>query len=514
MRIDFDLLVVGGGINGSAIARDAAGRGARVLLVEQDDLAAHTSSASTKLIHGGLRYLEHFEFRLVAEALAERERLMAAAPHLIRPLRFVLPHDRSMRPGWMISLGLLLYDHLGGRRRLPASAGVRLDAPPYAGQLRPQFPRGFVYSDCWGDDSRLVVANAKDAERRGAKVLTRTRLLAARRTAGGWTAELQDRRSGRRWGAGAKALANATGSWAAEVLHDVLGLGRAAPLRLVKGSHIVTRRLYDGDHAYILQNPDRRIVFAIPYEGRFTLIGTTDVPWSGALDQVEVDEAEVEYLCGSVNRYFAGQISPADVIWRYAGLRPLYDDDEDDPSAISRDYVLEVDRGAGAAPVLSVFGGKITTHRALAETALEKLAPDLPGLGPAWTGRARLPGGDVPDLDLSRLVSDLRARAPFLPPAMARRWVEAYGALAFRVLGSATSLADLGRDFGAGLTEAEVDYLRREEWAVSAEDILWRRSKLGLHISVAGAQALAEHVEQRPAADPASGARLRSGAIT
>lgn len=498
MRDGFDLLVVGGGINGAAIARDAAGRGAHVLLVEQDDLGAHTSSASTKLIHGGLRYLEHFEFRLVSEALAERERLMSAAPHLIRPLRFVLPHDRTMRPVWTIRLGLFLYDHLGGRRRLPKSATVILQAPPYYDQLQSRFTRGFAYSDCWGDDSRLVIANAKDAQERGAKILTRARVVGARRKDGAWAVQILKLGELEAEEVRTKILVNASGSWAGRVLEDVLELRSCSPLRLVKGSHIVTRRLFEGDHAYVLQNPDRRIVFAIPYEDRFTLIGTTDTAWEGEPDRVEVDDAEVDYLCRSINRYLTAQIAPSDVVWRYAGLRPLYDDEESEPSAISRDYVLQLDAGKSAAPVLSVFGGKITTHRALAEAALDRLLPYLPGLGAAWTGRSVLPGGDVPDGDLERLAAELAKRAKFLSANTARRWARAYGTRAFQVLGPARTRSDLGEDFGDGFTEAEADYLRREEWAVTAEDILWRRSKLGLHIAAEGADRLAAWLGRAP----------------
>ncbi len=504
----FDLLVIGGGINGAAIARDAAGRGARVLLVEQDDLGAHTSSASTKLIHGGLRYLEHFEFRLVAEALAERERLMRSAPHLIRPLRFILPRDRSMRPGWMIRLGLLLYDHLGGRRRLPRSATVSLRAPPFAGQLQQGFTRGFVYSDCWGDDSRLVIANAMDARERGATILTRARMVGACPERDGWIVQIQSGDSPQVREVRATVLVNASGAWAGCVLEALLGRQRASPLRLVKGSHIVTRRLFAGEHAYVLQNPDRRIVFAIPYEDRFTLIGTTDVEWEGPPGQVGVADAEVDYLCQSVNRYLIAGITPSDVVWRYAGLRALYDEVEAvEPSKVSRDYLLQLDTPAR---VLSVFGGKITTHRALAEAALEGLRPILPGLRPAWTGAAVLPGGDVPDGDLERFAAELVERTGFLPSATARRWAQAYGTRAWRVVGPARALSDLGEHFGAGLTEAEADYLRREEWAYTAEDILWRRSKLGLHMPAEGVDRLRSWLGQSATAQhgPAQGIRL------
>ncbi len=434
---------------------------------------------------------------------------MRAAPHLIRPLRFVLPHDSSMRPAWMIRLGLVLYDHLGGPRRLPRSAAVDLRAAPFAGQLHQRFARGFAYSDCWGDDSRLVVANAMDARERGASILTRTRMVGARPRHGGWNVRVRTAGDAEAREVGAKVLVNATGSWAGRVLNDLLERPDVSPLRLVKGSHIVTRRLFEGDHAFVLQNPDRRIVFAIPYEDRFTLIGTTDVDWGGEPDQVGVDDAEVDYLCSSINRYLAAQITAKDVLWRYAGLRPLYDDAANDPSAISRDYVLQVDAAGPASPMLSVFGGKITTHRALAEAAMDKLLPHLPGLGPAWTGRSFLTGGEIPGGDLKRLLAELRQRADFLSPGTARRWVQAYGARAFEVLGEARSLADLGEDFGEGLTEVEVDYLRRDEWAVTAEDILWRRSKLGLHLSPQAAQRLSSWLRTTAGVDGGLGGEMR-----
>ncbi len=398
----------------------------------------------------------------------------------------------------MIRLGLFLYDRLGGRGRLPKSVAVNLQEPPYRAQLQPGFTRGFAYSDCWGDDSRLVIANAQDARERGATILTRTRVVGARREDLAWTVQVQKLGGAGTTDVRAKILVNATGSWAGRMLENVLKLRPSSPLRLVKGSHIVTRRLYEGDHAYILQNADRRIVFAVPYEDRFTLIGTTDVAWEGELDRVEVDDAEVDYLCRSINRYFTAQIAPSDVVWRYSGLRPLYDDEESEPSAISRDYVLQLDVGKSAAPVLSVFGGKITTHRALAEAALDKLLPYLPGLGAAWTGRSVLPGGDVPDGDLERLAVELAKRAKFLSANTARRWARAYGTRAFQVLGPARTRSDLGEDFGEGFTEAEADYLRREEWAVTAEDILWRRSKLGLHIASEGAGRLAAWLGRAP----------------
>lgn len=496
MNVDFDLLVVGGGINGAAIARDAAGRGARVLLVERDDLAGHTSSASTKLIHGGLRYLEHFEFRLVAEALAERERLISSAPHLIRPLQFVVPHDRQMRPAWMIHIGLFLYDHLGGRRKLPGSASVRLDGSGLGDGLQRRFKRAFSYWDCFGDDSRLVVANAKDAAERGATILTRTNFIGAQRHGSIWTAQIEDCNNGKRQTVTAHALINAAGSWAGGILSDTLNRLKPSPLRLVRGSHIVTRRLFVGDHAYVLQNPDRRIVFVIPYERELSLIGTTDVAWEGEPDNVYVDPTEVAYLCETVNGSLRVQITPEDVVWSYAGLRALYDDEANNPSAVSRDYVLKVDGGPAVAPVLSVFGGKITTHRALAEAATNKLSPYLAHMGQVWTGDSKLPGGDIPSGNFAKFAAEFAREASFLPTPTAQRWAQAYGSRAYQVLGTARSLRALGEEFGAGLTEAEVDYLVNEEWAIEAEDILWRRSKLGLHIPAEGANKLTRYLGQ------------------
>jgi len=475
----FDLLIVGGGINGVGIARDAVGRGLKVLLVEQDDLASHTSSRSTKLIHGGLRYLEQYEFRLVHEALREREALLKIAPHIAWPLRFVLPHDRSLRPAWLIRAGLFLYDHIGGRISLPHSRGVRLRADPVGAPLKASFTRGFVYSDSWVQDSRLVALNALDAAERGATIETRTRLIHAERSSDGWTAQIQSAGGPMRT-VTARALVNAAGPWVDTVLHQALGRQDAPHVRMVKGSHIVVPRLYDGDQAYILQNPDKRIVFAIPYEGKFTLIGTTDEPYSGDPAKVAISPAETAYLCAVINRYFERQVAPGDVVWSYAGVRPLYDDAAANASAVTRDYVLQLNAGAGHEPaLLSIYGGKITTYRRLAEHALEKLAPHLPRLGAPWTASQPLPGGDMGGFD--GFLAAFRARHPWAPEDMAVRLAHAYGSRADTIIGSAASLADLGRDFGGGLTEAEVAYLVRHEWAQTAEDILWRRSKLGLH---------------------------------
>ncbi|MFD1033499.1 glycerol-3-phosphate dehydrogenase [Sphingomonas hankookensis] len=473
----FDLLVVGGGINGAGIARDAAGRGLSVLLVEQDDLASHTSSASTKLIHGGLRYLEYGEFRLVREALIERERLWRVAPHIIWPLRFVLPQTRSPRPGWMVRLGLFLYDHLGGRKRLPATETVRLDGAIGDG-LQDRGGRGFVYSDCWVEDSRLVVLNARDAADRGACIATRTRLIAARRDDAGWSATIADAQGERT--VRARVLVNAAGPWVADVLERAGGGDRERTVRLVKGSHIVVPRLYDGDHAFMLQNPDRRIVFAIPYERDFTLVGTTDEPWEGPPAKAAIAPGETQYLLDTIARYFTRPVDRDRIVWSYAGIRPLYDDHAGNASAVTRDYVLDLDTAGQQAPMLSIFGGKITTYRKLAEHALEKLSPFFPAAPGAWTADAPLPGGDFADFEayLARLI----AARPGLPQPLLRRLVRAYGTRTIDLLGDAKTVAGLGEDLGGGLTTREVAYLRETEWAVTAEDILYRRSKLGLHV--------------------------------
>ncbi len=490
----YDLLVIGGGINGAGIARDAAGRGLKVLLCEKGDLAEHTSSASTKLIHGGLRYLEHYEFRLVREALAERERLLELAPHIIWPLRFVLPHDEGLRPVWLLRLGLFLYDHLARLRRLPGSRTLELRRSPLGAPLQARLTRGFAYSDCWVEDSRLVVLNALDARERGAEIRTRTAVVAARREAGAWIAELSDA-SGPRT-VRARAVVNAAGPWVGQILNATLGLDSAARTRLIKGSHIVVRRLYEGEQAYILQQPDKRIVFAIPYERDFTLIGTTDVPYADEPGPVRISDDETEYLCACINRSFARTIGPQDVVWSFSGVRPLYDDAAEDASSVTRDYVLDLADQDGHLPVLSVFGGKITTYRRLAEHAIEKLAPYFEGLSPAWTGEAALPGGDMPGADFDAFLAQLRAERPFLPEASARRLARAYGTRARAILDGARSLADLGETFGEDLSAREVEYLRAQEWAVTPDDILWRRSKLGLRTGGEGAARLEAYLDR------------------
>ena len=488
-----DLLIVGGGINGTGIARDAAGRGLTVMLVEQDDLASHTSSASTKLIHGGLRYLEYGEFRLVREALIERERLWGMAPQIIWPLRFVLPQNQSPRPAWMVRLGLFLYDHLGGRKRLPGTESVALARSPLGAGLSPRAGKAFVYSDCWVEDSRLVVLNALDAAERGATIATRTRLIAATRTATGWTADLAQA-DGITRRVTARALVNAAGPWVADVLGRTAGARNDRSVRLIKGSHIVVPRLYEGDHAFMLQNADRRIVFAIPYEGQYTLVGTTDEAWSDPPGRATISDGETHYLLDTIAQYFERKVGPDDIAWSYAGIRPLYDDKAANASAVTRDYVLDLDAAEDRAPMLSVYGGKITTYRKLAEHALRDLAPLLPGAGPAWTAGAPLPGGDMPDANFERFASALAVRHPALPAALLRRLARAYGTRVEVILGTAARAEDLGPDLGGGLHTAEVDYLVRHEWARTAEDILWRRSKLGLHVPAGTAERLAAYL--------------------
>ena len=486
-QLECDLLVVGGGINGVGIARDAAGRGLRVVLADKDDLGAHTSSSSTKLVHGGLRYLEHYEFGLVRKSLAEREVLLRNAPHIVWPLRFLIPHDPSMRPVWMIRIGLFLYDHLARREILPGSETVDLRRHAAGTPLKEHWRAGIMYSDGWVDDARLVVLNALDAQERGATILPRTRCTRARREGDSWVAELQAA-DGRSRAVRARALVNAAGPWAATFLREAADWQHVRPLRLVKGSHIVVRKLFDHPCAYIFQNPDKRIVFAIPFERDFTLIGTTDVEIGGDPGEARIDAAEIDYLCTMINRYFSRQITPADVVWTYSGVRPLLDDGAD-ASSITRDYKLELD--AQGAPLLSVWGGKLTTYRALAEEAVGMLARPL-GIAPGdWTAQAPLPGGDLgtvvqasgdPMADFESFCALQAQRRPWLPVPLLRRYARAYGTRMERMLGAAASLAQLGEEIAPGLYAAEVEYLIAHEWAQTAEDILWRRSKLGLHL--------------------------------
>ena len=484
---EYDLAIIGGGINGCGIARDAAGRGWRVFLCERGDLGSGTSSASTKLIHGGLRYLENHEFRLVREALLEREVLWGIAPHIIWPLRFVLPHHKRLRPMWLLRLGLFIYDHLGGRNRLPPTRTLNLRNDPAGAALKPEFTRGFAYSDCWVEDLRLVLLNARDAAERGATIAPRTACVSAERSDGRWTVTLSDCATGQRRIITAKALVNAAGPWVAEVAGSVIRASvPAAPVRLVKGSHIVVRRLYDHDGCYIFQNADGRVFFLIPYERDFTLVGTTDEDFIGDPADVRASAAEIAYLCTSASAYLREPVTPEMVVWSYSGVRPLYDDGTSAPQRATRDYVLKLDAPPGAPALLSIFGGKITTYRRLAEMSLAMLLPHLPavsGQAAGWTGREPLPGGDFPTDGFENQLAAAAARYPFMPGPTLRRLLRAYGTRIDRLIGDATCRADLGRVFGADLTEAELRYLVNAEWARTAADVVWRRSKLGLRLS-------------------------------
>ena len=485
----YDLAVIGGGINGVGIAADAAGRGLKVFLCEKDDLAQHTSSASSKLIHGGLRYLEHYEFRLVREALAEREVLLAKAPHIVKPMRFVLPHRPHLRPAWMIRAGLFLYDHLGKRKRLGASRGLRF-GPGYP--LKPAITRGFEYADCAVDDARLVVVNAMAAREKGAHIHTRTRCLRAERVDGLWQVELQHA-DGSLQSIRARALVNAAGPWVASFIKDDLKLDAPYGIRLIQGSHLIVPRLYEGEHAYILQNEDQRIVFCIPYLDRFTLIGTTDREYSGDPAKVAITEQETDYLLKVVNEHFNHQLSHADILHTYSGVRPLCNDESDNPSAVTRDYTLALSAAQGEAPLLSVFGGKLTTYRKLAESAMAELKPFFSQMGSSWTASAALPGGE--DMSTTQaLVEALLTQHAWLAPDIAKRWAVTYGSRTWNLLDGVKSPEDLGQAIGGGLFTREVDYLRDQEWAVSAQDILWRRTKLGLFTSDSEQHALVTYL--------------------
>ncbi|MDQ7263529.1 glycerol-3-phosphate dehydrogenase [Paracoccus sp. PS-1] len=521
-RPEADLFIIGGGINGCGIARDAAGRGLSVTLAEMGDLAQATSSASTKLFHGGLRYLEFFEFRLVREALEERETLLVAMPHISWPMRFVLPYSpqmrfesdtptsrllsfampwlRGRRPAWLIRLGLFLYDNLGGRRILPGTRRLDLSRDPLAAPLKPGFRLGWEYSDCWVQDSRLVVLNARDAQARGATILTRTRVTHAERAGGLWRVTTEGPEGMRIHHA--RALVNAGGPWVEAVIRNVAHIQSSEGVRLVRGSHIVVPRLYDHDRCYFFQGEDGRIIFSIPFEEDFTLIGTTDMDHQGPPGEARCSDAERDYLCAFASQYFAKAVTPDQVVWTYSGVRPLYNDGAKSATAATRDYVLSLDEGG--APLLNVFGGKITTYRRLAESALAKLAPFFPQAGGDWTARVPLPGGDFPVDGAEDVVAQLQASYPFLSPRLARRLMRTYGTEAFLLLNGAESMAALGRDFGAGLTETEVNWLIRNEFAQSAQDILWRRTKLGLHMNEEQRRELEAFVDKRHAAHPAA----------
>lgn len=493
----YDVAVVGGGINGVGIAADAAGRGLSVFLCEKDDLAQHTSSASSKLIHGGLRYLEHYEFRLVREALAEREVLLAKAPHIVKPMRFILPHRPHLRPAWMIRAGLFLYDHLGKRKKLPASRGVSFGA---GSPLKTDIQRGFEYSDCWVDDARLVVLNAMSAREHGAHIHSRTRCVSARRSKGLWHMHME-RADGSLFSLRARALVNAAGPWVAGFIRDDLKQQSPYGIRLIQGSHIVVPRLFEGEQAYILQNEDRRIVFAIPYLERFTLIGTTDREYQGDPAKVTITEEEVDYLLNVVNAHFKQQLTRSDILHTYAGVRPLCDDESDEPSAVTRDYTLALSSHPGEAPLLSVFGGKLTTYRKLAESALSELAPFFPKMKGSWTATAPLPGAENLE-GQSAMVEALCARFGWLPTSLARRWATSYGSRSWVMLNDVHNLVDLGEHLGGGLYTREVDYLCQHEWAFDASDILWRRSKLGLFMTPAQQTRLSQYLRVKSPHSP------------
>ncbi len=485
MSEPFDLLVIGGGINGAGIARDAAGRGLRVLLCEKGDLAEGTSSRSSKLIHGGLRYLEYGEFRLVREALRERDVLLRIAPHIVWPMRFVIPQGSGQRPAWMVRLGLFLYDHLGGRSRLEGTRRLDLRTGPEGAPIQPRFRRGFEYSDCWVDDARLVVLNAMDAAQLGATVCVGTAAVQARREGALWHVTLRDDCGAER-DVAARILVNAAGPWVDQVIRGVAGGNGPAQLRLVKGSHLVVRRFYDGDHAYLLQNDDKRVIFIIPYLGDLCLIGTTDVPFDGCPEDVAPDPAERAYLLRAVNRYLATALSEADIVASYAGIRPLHDSGEAaNASAVTRDYSFDVAAQDGQAPLLSIFGGKITTYRKLAEHALEKLSPWLRDAGAGWTGNVPLPGGDMPGGDFARFAAEFSQRHPWLPAPLARHYARLYGTRAEQLLAGADGVDGLGQWFGGLLYEREAEFLRRTEWANHPADVLERRTKHGLHLTAA-----------------------------
>jgi glycerol-3-phosphate dehydrogenase len=489
-----DLLIIGGGINGTGIARDAAGRGLAVTLVEQGDLASATSSWSSKLIHGGLRYLEQYEFRLVREALQEREVLLRIAPHIIRPLMFVLPHDASMRPAWMIRTGLWIYDHLGGPITLPRSKAVAFPHMEYGAGLKPGIRSGFVYSDCRVDDSRLTVLNAVSAREKGASVLTRTRFERARRVDGAWEAVIRGE-DGEARTLQARVLVNAAGPWVVDVLDRIEGERITDRVRLVKGSHIIVPKVHSQGHALILQNTDKRVVFVIPYEGNFSLIGTTDVAVGSVAEAARITPEETQYLIDAANRFLARPIFAADVVHSYAGVRPLYDDGTPNPSEVTRDYVLKVDQERHAAPLLTVFGGKITTYRRLAEEAMQHLHPFFPGRERDWTAGEELPGGDVGHFNAFR--DAMHARYPDLGRELVEAVVRRHGSRAPKILGDARYPEDLGRNFGAGLTEREIAHFVAEEWARSPEDVLWRRTKCGLHMNAQQRAAVEEFMGRR-----------------
>lgn len=477
-----DLFVIGGGINGAGIARDAAGRGLKVVLAEKDDLAQGTSSRSGKLVHGGLRYLEYYEFRLVREALIEREVLMASAPHIIWPMRFVLPHSPQDRPAWLVRLGLFLYDHLGGRKKLPGTRTLDLRRDPEGAPILDQYTRGFEYSDCWVDDARLVVLNALDAAERGAEVLTRSPVTSARRENGAWTITTKGPDGERQFRA--RCVVNAAGPWVSDVIGRVAGSNSARGVRLVKGSHIIVPKWWAGSNAYLVQNHDKRVIFINPYEGDMALIGTTDIAWEGRAEDVAIAETEIDYLLAAVNRYFKEKLRRSDVLHSFSGVRPLFDDGKGNPSAVTRDYVFDLDE-TGGVPLLNVFGGKITTFRELAERGMHRLKGVFPKMGGDWTRDAKLPGGEIANADYESFIDTLRDAYPWMPRDLVQHYGRRYGARTKDVVGGAQALDGLGRHFGGHLYDAEARYLVTKEWAMTADDVLYRRTKHYLHLTEA-----------------------------
>lgn len=498
-----DIFVIGGGINGCGITRDAVGRGYSVTLAEMNDLASATSSASTKLIHGGLRYLEHYEFRLVREALKEREVLLGNAPHIIWPLRFVLPHHKGLRPAWFLRLGLFMYDHLGGRKLLPGTKDVDMRQDAVGEPLKPLFTKGFEYSDCWVNDARLVVLNAMDAREKGANILTRTKVVSAKQLSDHWEIVTQDQLSGEQATHKARMVINAAGPWVDDILNDAMGRPDVKNVRLVQGSHIVVPKLFDHDRCYIFQNKDGRIIFAIPYEEDFTLIGTTDQDYDKSLAKVEISQTEIDYLCAAASEYFTAEIKSDDVVWTYSGVRPLYDDGASAAQEATRDYILKLEGGSdkNIAPALHIFGGKITTYRKLAESALGKIEEALGVKGQPWTREANLPGGEFAPQEFDAKLANLQSDYSFLDPRHAKRLLRLYGTYAWTLLGDAKSLDDLGQCFGSDLYEREINYLTTNEWAVSAEDILYRRTKRGLHLDKSQRDALQLYLETAHSGD-------------
>lgn len=494
MPEEVDLFVIGGGVNGAGIARDAAGRGLSVVLCEKDDLAEGTSSRSGKLVHGGLRYLEYYEFRLVREALIEREVLLNAAPHIIWPMRFVLPHSPSDRPAWLIRLGLFLYDNLGGRKRLPGTRTLDLRRAPEGAPIKSKFTKGFEYSDCWVDDARLVILNAVDASQKGAKILVRTACTSLRQEDGKWLATVEDRQTGAKREILARVVVNAAGPWVNDVIGRVAGGNSQRNVRLVKGSHIIVPKFWEGQQAYLVQNTDKRVIFINPYEGDKALIGTTDISYEGKADDVAADQSEIDYLISAVNRYFKQELRSEDVIEAFSGVRPLFDDGQGNPSAVTRDYVLDLDRSRGA-PILNIFGGKITTFRKLAEHAVQELQPIFPEMKGDWTADSVLPGGDIPNADFETFLGHVHSKYPWMPRDLAKHYARLYGTRLDQIVAGAKDASSLGQRFGPLLYEAEVRFLIAEEWAVCAEDVLKRRTKHGLTLNAHETENLVEWFE-------------------